>query len=146
VRIDLRLLDAALRAGLSVLAENVIDGRVFDAIGNPDEHHALKEQPSHAMRRWPVEFDRIPATAMRHWFRRRKPGKVPRRAQRLSGSGDFRSIATGNLGGDRRRRDGRRLWVASSTPTAAVVAKWMLPSGIEPIEREHWSLVGMPGG
>ena len=50
------------------------DGIVFDEYGNPREYHVLKEHPG-GKATLSLEYDRVPADAMIHWFRADRPGQ-----------------------------------------------------------------------
>jgi len=52
-----------------------VDGIVFDAFGNPQEYHVLKEHPGGNRFRVGLDYDRVPADAMIHWFRADRPGQ-----------------------------------------------------------------------
>ena len=80
VKLDLRLVEAdqITTPDISVLDRNAIDGIVFDNAGNPVEYHVLKEHPgSDALGATglALDYDRIPADAMIHWFRVDRPGQ-----------------------------------------------------------------------
>jgi len=54
-----------------------IDGIIFDSAGNPVEYHVLKSHPGDAIA-WnftPMDFDRVPAGAVIHYFRADRPGQ-----------------------------------------------------------------------
>ena len=54
-----------------------IDGIIFDQHGNPVEYHVLKSHPGDAIA-WafaPLDFDRVPASAVIHYFRADRPGQ-----------------------------------------------------------------------
>jgi len=54
-----------------------IDGIVFDQHGNPVEYHVLKAHPGDAIA-WeftPLDFDRVPAASVVHYFRADRPGQ-----------------------------------------------------------------------
>ncbi len=54
-----------------------IDGIVFDQYGNPAEYHVLRSHPGDAIA-WnftPMDFDRVPANAVIHYFRADRPGQ-----------------------------------------------------------------------
>ncbi len=78
VKLDLRLIEAdqVTTPDLSVLNINTIDGIVFDAFGNPFEYHVLKQHPGDT-RGWMLglEYDRVPAAAVIHYFRADRPGQ-----------------------------------------------------------------------
>ncbi len=54
-----------------------IDGIIFDQHGNPIEYHVLKSHPGDAIA-WafaPLDFDRVPAASVIHYFRADRPGQ-----------------------------------------------------------------------
>ena len=79
VKLDLRLIEAdqvmtpqLLRQEADLLA---IDGIIFDEHGNPIEYHVLKRHPGDNIARWTLDFDRVPASSMIHYFRSERPGQ-----------------------------------------------------------------------
>jgi len=76
VTLDLRLIEADQVATplVSLLAPNTVDGIVFDAVGNPVEYHVLKTHPG-AKVSLGLDYDRVPAESMLHWFRADRPGQ-----------------------------------------------------------------------
>jgi capsid protein len=78
VQLDLRLVEAdqVCTPDLSVVTQNAIDGIVFDAVGNPVEYHVLREHPGETSRRFILEYDRVPAESVLHWFRADRPGQA----------------------------------------------------------------------
>jgi lambda family phage portal protein len=79
VKLDLRLVEADQVAtpDLTQRTEvaNAIDGIVFDAYGNPVEYHLLKSHPGDGRGSIVPDYDRVPATAMIHYFRMDRPGQ-----------------------------------------------------------------------
>ncbi len=77
VQLDLRLIEAdqVCTPDLSPLADNAIDGIIFDSFGNPVEYHVLKQHPGDGYRTV-RDYDRVPAEAMLHWFRADRPGQA----------------------------------------------------------------------
>jgi len=78
VTLDLRLIEAdqVTTPDLSLAAKaNAVDGIVFDSFGNPVEYHVLKAHPGSDKTAATVEYDRVPADAMLHWFRTDRPGQ-----------------------------------------------------------------------
>ncbi|MHB1035931.1 MAG: phage portal protein [Pirellulales bacterium] len=76
VKLDLRLVEADQVATPQVAqAANAVDGIVFDAYGNPVEYHVLKNHPGGVLGQWSLDYDRIPAAAMLHYFRTDRPGQ-----------------------------------------------------------------------
>ena len=79
VKLDLRLLEADQVTtpdliGLSRGA-NAVDGIVFDAYGNPAEYHVLKSHPGGGTARFSLDYDRVPASSIIHYFRADRPGQ-----------------------------------------------------------------------
>jgi lambda family phage portal protein len=79
IKLDLRLIEAdqvmtpvLLRQEADLLA---IDGIIFDEHGNPIEYHVLKRHPGDNIARWTLDFDRVPAASMVHYFRAERPGQ-----------------------------------------------------------------------
>ncbi len=77
VKLDLRLLEADQVATPDLLPEGrrAVDGIIFDAFGNPKEYHVLKEHPGGARARVGLDYDRVPASGVVHWFRSDRPGQ-----------------------------------------------------------------------
>jgi capsid protein len=77
VKLDLRVIEADQIATPSFLRwfSSAVDGIAFDAFGNPVEYHVLKNHPGEGFSRLSLDFDRIPATAMVHYFRTDRPGQ-----------------------------------------------------------------------
>jgi len=77
VQLDLRLVEAEQVATPSVLRQlpNEVDGITFDPCGNPVAYNVLRQHPGD--RRWVsgLQYDRVPADAMIHWFRADRPGQ-----------------------------------------------------------------------
>jgi len=78
VRLDLRLVEADQVATpfFRPLDDRAVDGIVFDRAWNPVEYHVLKRHPGDADARLAPEYDRVPATAMVHYFRADRPGQA----------------------------------------------------------------------
>ncbi len=79
VKLDLRLIEADqvttpdLFRQISTL--NSTDGIVFDTFGNPVEYHVLKTHPGDIITGFSLDYDRIPAASMIHYFRTDRPGQ-----------------------------------------------------------------------
>jgi lambda family phage portal protein len=147
VQLDLRLVEAdqVCTPDLSSLDANAVDGIVFDAAGNPVEYHVLKEHPGETARRFILEYDRVPAESVLHWFRADRPGQargVPDIMPALPLFAQLRRFT---------------LAVIAAAETAADFAGILYtdaPAGgeseaaepFEPIELEQRALVTMPGG
>lgn len=77
VKLDLRLIEADQIATPMTNLTGGIDGIIFDAHGNPREYHLLRTHPGAASNTAGLlEFDRIPASAMLHYFRTDRPGQT----------------------------------------------------------------------
>jgi lambda family phage portal protein len=79
VKLDLRLIEAdqvttpqLLRQSATIYA---IDGIIFDQHGNPVEYHVLKSHPGDSIQRFSLDYDRVPASSIIHYFRADRPGQ-----------------------------------------------------------------------
>lgn len=52
------------------------DGVELDRAGNPIAYHILREHPGDLLRVVPLEYDRVPARSVIHWFRKDRPGQA----------------------------------------------------------------------
>jgi lambda family phage portal protein len=147
VQLDLRLVEAdqVCTPDLRMLGGNAVDGIVFDAVGNPVEYHVLKEHPGDSVRRFHVEYDRVPAESVLHWFRVDRPGQARGIPDILPALPLFAQLRRFTLA------------VLAAAETAADFAGILYtdaPAGgeadaaepFEPIELEQRALVTMPGG
>jgi lambda family phage portal protein len=79
VKLDLRLIEADQVATPIFLRQpsgiNAVDGIVFDAHGNPLEYHVLRTHPGSTIVGFTLDFDRVPAASMIHYFRADRPGQ-----------------------------------------------------------------------
>jgi lambda family phage portal protein len=79
VKLDLRLIEADQVATPDLVRwktrENATDGIVFDADGNPVEYHLLRSHPGDDRGPFSLDYDRVPAAAMIHYFRSDRPGQ-----------------------------------------------------------------------
>ena len=82
VQLDLKLVEADQvttptfsRFSAFLPEPNAVDGIVFDEFGNPVEYHVLRVHPGSNKVALIVEYDRIPAESMVHWFRADRPGQ-----------------------------------------------------------------------
>ncbi len=77
VQLDVRLIEADQVAtpDLRTSDAKAIDGIVFDEVGNPLEYHVLKQHPGDL--RWVsgLQYDRISADVIVHYFRADRPGQ-----------------------------------------------------------------------
>jgi len=80
VKLDLKLIEAEQvatpSAKLGVLgAELAVDGIEFDPFGNPVAYHILKSHPGSGARASFLDFQRVRADSVIHWFRADRPGQ-----------------------------------------------------------------------
>ena len=84
VKLDIRLIEAdqvatpAFAAGAASAGRpdmSAVDGIVFDEFGSPKEYHLLKAHPGSGMAALGMDYERVPADAMVHWFRAERPGQ-----------------------------------------------------------------------
>ena len=77
IKLDIRLVEAdqVTTPDLSLVKPGAIDGIVFDEFGNPKEYHVLKEHPGGDKAALSMQYDRVPAESMIHWFRADRPGQ-----------------------------------------------------------------------
>lgn len=52
-----------------------IDGIIFDDFGNPIEYHVLKRHPGSMYGLATLEYTKVPASSVIHWFRQDRPGQ-----------------------------------------------------------------------
>jgi lambda family phage portal protein len=79
VKLDLRLIEADQVTTPDLFRQistpNSIDGIVFDTFGNPVEYHVLKIHPGDIITGFSLDYDRIPAASIIHYFRVDRPGQ-----------------------------------------------------------------------
>ena len=79
VKLDLRLIEADQVTTPDLIRQpaalSVIDGIVFDSFGNPVEYLVLKSHPGDGSVRFSLEYDRVSAASMIHYFRTDRPGQ-----------------------------------------------------------------------
>lgn len=100
VQLDVRLVEAEMVATPTGLIQqtitpegNVVDGVEFDAIGNVIAYQVLNFHPGSNFRVNTLEFQRVPAAQMVHWFKPIRPGQhrgVPEVAPALKLFGQLR--------------------------------------------------------
>ena len=100
VQLDLRLVEAEMVAtptelmSQSITPEgNTVDGMEFDAVGNVVAYQVLNYHPGSNFRVNTLEFQRVPASQMVHWFKASRPGQhrgVPEVAPALKLFGQLR--------------------------------------------------------
>ncbi len=77
IKLDLLLVEAEQVAAPQAFMPmaNEVDGIAFDPFGNPVAYNVLKKHPGDLQWSPGLEYDRIPADAMIHWFRTDRPGQ-----------------------------------------------------------------------
>lgn len=82
VQLDLRLIEAEMVATPTELMSqtitpegNTVDGLEFDGAGNVVAYQVLTFHPGANYRVNNLQFNRVPAAAMVHWYRRTRPGQ-----------------------------------------------------------------------
>ena len=113
IKLDLRLIEADQVAtpvmGIWPLTPQVVDGVIFDTWGNPIEYHVLKNHPGALVGNVSLDFDRIPAASVIHYYRSDRPGQSPRHPGDHAGVAAVRAAPPLHAGGDRGGGDGGRL-------------------------------------
>jgi len=148
VKLDLRLIEAdqVTTPDLSILDDNAIDGIVFDASGNPVEYHVLKRHPGDTRGSGlGLEYDRVPAVSVIHYFRADRPGQsrgVPDLTPALPLFAQLRRYTLAVLGAAETAADFAGILYTDAPPSGEA-------ESVEPmdaIELEARSLLTMPGG
>jgi len=147
VQLDLRLVEAdqVMTPDLTASPGNAVDGIVFDSAGNPIEYHILKEHPGDSVAPMFLDYDRLPAASVIHWFRADRPGQV-------RGIPDITPALP--LFAQLRRYTLAVIAAAETAASFAGILYTDAPAGgeadaaepFEPIELESRALVTMPGG
>jgi len=151
VLLDVRLVEADQVATptLDLPKDNAVDGIVFDDFGNPVEYHILKHHPGAAAAggRFPlgIEFDRVPAESVVHYFRADRPGQsrgVPDITPALPLFAQLRRYTLAVLGAAETAADFAGILYTDAPASGEAEA-------VEPmdvIELEARALLTMPGG
>jgi len=147
VQLDLRLIEAdrVCTPDLNAREANAVDGIVFDEAGNPVEYHVLRQHPGEALAGFYLDYDRLPAASVLHWFRADRPGQARGIPDIMPALPLFAQLRRFTLA------------VIAAAETAADFAGILYtdaPAGgeseaaepFEPIELEQRALVTMPGG
>jgi len=147
VKLDLRLVEAdqVTTPDLNALAGNAVDGIVFDAFGNPVEYHVLREHPGDALLALGLQYDRVPAEAVVHWFRADRPGQVrgiPDIMPALPLFAQLRRFTLAVIAAAETAADFAGILYTDAPPGGEADAA----EPFEPIELESRALVTMPGG
>ncbi len=148
VKLDLKMIEAdqVTTPYLSILDDNAVDGIVFDEFGNPAEYHVLKQHPGD-MRGggFGLEYDRVPAESVIHYFRLDRPGQsrgVPDITPALPLFAQLRRYTLAVLGAAETAADFAGILYTDAPPNGEA-------ESVEPmdaIELEARSLLTMPGG
>ena len=148
VKLDLRLIEAdqVTTPDLSILDDNAIDGIVLDEFGNPVEYHVLKQHPGNTRGMGlGLDYDRVPAEAVIHYFRADRPGQsrgIPDIPPALPLFAQLRRYTLAVLGAAETAADFAGILYTDAPPDGQA-------DSVEPmdaIELEARSLLTMPGG
>jgi len=148
IKLEAQLVEAdqVTTPDLTTLLDNRVDGIVFDDFGNPVEYHVLKDHPGDSLRRSiGLEYDRVPAAAMVHYFRADRPGQsrgVPDITPALPLFAQLRRYTLAVLGAAETAADFAGILYTDAPAHGEAEA-------VEPmdaIELEARSLLTMPGG
>lgn len=147
VQLDLRLIEAdqVCTPDLNPMVAIAIDGVVFDAAGNPTEYHVLREHPGETTRRLFLDYDRVPAAAMIHWFRCDRPGQargIPDIMPALPLFAQLRRFTLAVIAAAETAADFAGILYTDAPANGEADAA----EPFEPIELEARALVTMPGG
>ncbi len=76
VKLDPCLMEAdRVTTPTMLLDPTAVDGIVFDSLGNPVEYHVLKHHPGDTSAGCGLDFDRLPADTVIHYYRADRPGQ-----------------------------------------------------------------------
>ncbi|MGQ9636042.1 MAG: phage portal protein [Bryobacteraceae bacterium] len=147
VKLDLRLVEADQVAtpDLSIRGGNAVDGIVFDSSGNPVEYHVLRDHPGNTKSMPNVQYDRVPAESMIHWFRADRPGQVrgiPDITPALPLFAQLRRFTLAVLAAAETAADFAGILYTDAPPGGEAE----LAEPFAPVELESRALVTMPGG
>jgi len=147
VKLDIRLVEADQVAtpDIDPLDTSTVDGIVFDEHGNPVEYHILREHPGDLGVSWNMEYDRVPADAVIHWFRVDRPGQVrgiPDITPALPLFAQLRRFTLAVLAAAETAADFAGILYTDAPPGGEADPA----EPFEPIELEQRALVTMPGG
>ncbi len=147
VQLDLRLIEAEQVCSPDLVSgtANSVDGVIFDADGNAIEYHVLRKHPGDSNFSQQLEYDRLPADSVLHWFRMDRPGQARGIPDIMPALPLFAQLRRFTLA------------VLAAAETAADFAGILYtdaPAGgeadaaepFEPIELEKRALITMPGG
>jgi len=147
INLDLRLVEAdqVTTPHLSILARNAVDGIVFDEMGNPVEYHVLKSHPGDPRGGPSLDYDRVPAESVVHWFRADRPGQargIPDIMPALPLFAQLRRFTLAVLAAAETAADFAGILYTDSPANGEADSA----EPFEPIELEQRALLTMPGG
>ncbi|MBX7106485.1 MAG: phage portal protein [Gemmataceae bacterium] len=145
VQLDLRLVEADQVTTPDPRLDVPVDGIVLDTAGNPVEYHVLREHPGANAYRRGLAFDRIPASAMLHWYRIDRPGQargIPDITPALPLFAQLRRFTLAVLAAAETAADFAGILYTDAPASGEADAA----EPFEPIELEKRALVTMPGG
>ncbi len=147
VKLDLRLVEAdqVTSPTLKLSMENAVDGIVFDAFGNPVEYHVLKEHPGDLTGGFGLQYDRVQAASMLHYFRADRPGQsrgVPEITPALPLFAQLRRYTLAVIAAAESAADFAGILYTDSPANGEADAV----EAMDTIELERRMLVTMPGG
>ena len=148
VKLDVRLIEAdqVCTPDLSLLADSAVDGIVFDEFGNPAEYHVLKGHPGDTRTGFlGLEYDRVPAESVLHYFRADRPGQsrgIPDITPALPLFAQLRRFTLAVLGAAETAADFAGILYTDAPANGEAESVEPMDS----IELEARSLLTMPGG
>jgi lambda family phage portal protein len=146
IQLDLRLVEADQVATpqLNPLAGGV-DGIVLDTWGNAVEYHVLRQHPGDGSSAGPLDFERVPAANMIHWYRVDRPSQcrgVPDILPALPLFAQLRRFTLAVLAAAETAADFAGILYTDAPANGEADAA----EPFESIELEKRALVTMPGG
>jgi len=148
INLDMRLIEAeqVTTPDLVLDLENVIDGIVFDRFGNPTEYHVLQQHPGDLqLVKHNLDYDRIPADSVIHFFRCDRPGQargIPDITPALPLFAQLRRFTLAVLAAAETAADFAGILYTDAPANGEADAA----EPFEPIELEQRALMTMPGG
>lgn len=147
VQLDLRLIEAdqVTTPDLNQLTSSAVDGILFDTSGNPIEYHVLRKHPGDSSNSLTRDYDRVPASAVVHWFRSDRPGQsrgIPDIMPALPLFAQLRRFTLAVLAAAETAADFAGILYTDAPANGEADAA----EPFEPIELEKRALVTMPGG
>jgi lambda family phage portal protein len=147
VALDLRLVEAdhVCTPDLELDTTNAVDGIVFDRLGNAIEYHVLRHHPGDIRAILNREYDRLPASAVIHYFRCDRPGQVrgiPDIMPALPLFAQLRRFTLAVLAAAETAADFAGILYTDAPANGEADAA----EPFEPIELEKRALLTMPGG